>query len=447
MSGNRPTTPRAGTGRPYGLALFPAIIVLSAVLLGWGDAAHRTITDTAFGRLLSPPLSTWYADHKTEVLNASLGPDHRVAALRNEIDRLTVSLDQIKDRPAAEKQLDELRQQAAAERSKHFFDLDALTDAKPPFADFPHDEAAARKAVGEFLLRSDRAQAAKLLGLQADKLPKALPDADLDRLGQAAMNQLGTLPWAIRDQMALLTETFRKRELDRLPEVIGDLAHYLADLYQPLHTTKHYDGTSARHAGIHKALEIDIINRYREHYGTLPPDYLTPYDRENYPLKVMDLVFRRLAENVALVEPIMAAEAEARRASGVTAEDLAWLKALDREERDVLIKTADLLTLDDRRRRVVAYVDALQKNVTGGTLSDGPRRWMGQAASSLAALVYTAWLDADRPPLAPLAAKPETPRSPIADWLLYLPGVVLLGLFLAMILGRRPKPPDESNLD
>ena len=447
MSGTRPNLGRAESGRLRCLALIPAIAVLSAVLVGWGDAAHETVTDTAFSRLLPPPLSTWYAQHKTEVLKASLSADNRSAALRSEIDRMTVALEQAKDRPAIERHIESLRRRVTTERSKHYFDLDALTDAKPPFADFPHDEAAARKAVGEFLLRSDRSRAAELLGLEADALPAVLPPAEVDRLGQAAMNELGTLPWAIRDQMTLLTEAFRNRRLDHLPQVIGDLAHYVTDLHQPLHTTRHYDGPSAQQAGVHKALEIDLINRFRAHYGELPQGYLRRYDEQTYPLQAMDLVFRRIAENATVIEPLMAADDQARRASGVGSEDLAWLKSLDREERDALIQTADVSKLDDRRRRVVGYVEALQKNVTGEGLDDGPRRWMGQAASSLAALVYSAWLEADRPPLSPPAPKPETRKPPIADWLLYLPGVVLLGIVLATILGRRPKPPDESDLD
>jgi len=452
----RPHTTRAISDRRIArLVLFPVLALLASTAFGWGEAAHRAAITTAFSQLLPPPLSTWFAENEKLVAAAANGPDLRKDVLKADIARLTKAAEQAADRTPFEEKLEDLRRQYRTLRSQHIFDLDALTDAAPPYADFPRDQAAAGRAAAKYLLRADRETAARVLKVKIDELPEKPSDEDLDRLGRAALEEFGTLPWVIRDQVKLLTETFRQRQVSKLPEVIGDLAHYVADLHQPLHTTKNYGGKGMPHDGVHLALEVDLMNRFSTYYGpTTDLDqrraHLVRYDQQKYPLDVLDLVFRRVAANAPLVQAIMDADTAARQKSGVTEDDLRWLndeKELPRDKRDALITTADVSTLDARGRRVVQYVEELQALVTAESFGGGPRRWMDESSSMLAALVYSAWVDAGRPPLEPPPAKAEAPRPPIADWLLFLPGVILLGILLAVILSRRPHPPSADDLD
>jgi hypothetical protein len=453
----RPHTPRAGLDRRIALlVLFPALALLCcSAAFGWGEAAHRAVITTAFSQLLPPPLSTWFARNEKLVAAASNGPDIRKDVLTADIDRLNKAAGQAADRKPFDDKVKELEQQLAAQRSQHYFDLDALTDAAPPYADFPRDQAAAGRAAAKYLLRADRPTAAKVLKVKIDELPEKPSDEDLDRLGRAALEEFGTLPWVLRDQVKLLTETFRERKVNKLPEVIGDLAHYVTDLHQPLHTTKNFGGQGMPHDGIHRAIEIDLMNRFSTYYNpTTDLDqrraHLVRYDQQKYPLDVLDLVFRRVAANAPLVKAIMDADTAARNESHVTESDLKWLnneKELPRDKRDALITTTDVSKLDEQGQRIVKYVEALQKQVTAESFGGGPRRWMDESSSMLAALVYSAWADAGRPPLEPPPTEAEAPRPPIADWLLFLPGVILLGLLLAVILSRRPKPPSADDLD
>lgn len=429
---------RAGSRRRASLLVaFPAALVAAIFVAGWGREAHQIVTDHAF-ELLPPPLATWYHDHREHVRRASNGPDRRVDELKEELRKAEKKLQETPTSPEAGNRVADVRRRLQAERAKHFFDIDALTDEGPPFASFPHQEKAARKYVAGFLMRTDRPRAARLLDVPEADLPQTVSDQQADLLGRAAMDAEGTLPWTIRDTMARLTETFRKRDVDRLNEALGDLAHYVADLCQPFHTTDNYDGKLTGNIGIHGMLEIDLIERYRDEYEQPPADSLRSYQSWHYPLDVPALVFEQFGRNASLASVMVKAAAEARRRSGINDDDVAYLKGLDPEQRTALMQTTDASTLSARDRRMVVHVDALH-NVLRDKFGAPVRRRLGEAASLLAAMVYTAWLDADRPPLAPAPA--DTTESPGLDWTTFLPTAVVLAVLLAVILRRRRQTP------
>lgn len=438
-----PVAMQRRAARSPGARLLPAFLIAlaSAALLGaWGGEAHDIITAKSL-RLLPAPLKTWLAEREDSLLSLAREPDRRVDGIKEQVRELERLLEQAADTAAKadlRRRRDELAARLATEQAKHFFDIDALTDEGPPFADFPRQETAARRYVAAYLMRADRPRAARLLGVEPAALPEALSDDEALRLGAAAMTDKGTLPWAISDTVTELTETFRRRDLDHLPAVIGRLAHYVGDLHQPLHTTMNYDGKLTGNTGVHSLFEIDMLDRYADYYRQMPREYLRPYDAVG---DVAALVFARVSENASLTRQLLATDTEARKRSNLSPEDVAWLKAQDRDERTTLMTTRDVSDLDERRRRVVGHVDTLHFLLREAH-GDLARRRLGAAASDLASLVYTAWLEAGRPPL---ESPPEEAKSELRpfDQTAFIM-LVIVATTIAVLLLRRKQPPPRS---
>jgi hypothetical protein len=391
--------------------------------------------------LLPSPLSTWYSQNAEQVIAASLAPDRRCDAMWGELDSLKAQLERSPDGAAAiRKQIDSLRRQARVEAARHYVNLDAMTELEPPFADFPRDRAAAERHVAEYLARANRAKAAELLGVDLNELPQTLSENQLTRLGTEALARMGNLPWAIDKAAADLTDAFRRGDMKALPTHVGELAHLVADLHMPLHLTANYDGQATKQRGVHRALEIDMINRHADHYGQLPPMAARRYDAWSYPLDVREEVFAIVGRNPERIRTVLAADAEARRRSRVQAGDFEWLKSLDREQGDAIMTSKDVSRLDARARRLVAHVGALHRSLREKH-DDAARQWMGESASMLAALVYNAWLQAGRPTLEPQAVASATEPEPEVNWIIVVPAAVMLGIMTSILLNRRKGPP------
>ncbi|MBN2584092.1 MAG: hypothetical protein JXL80_13585 [Planctomycetes bacterium] len=442
------TKDRAGPARPVALLRVLLVSLAAAALTAaWGRDAHEVVTREGLSQL-PPPLVTELDNDPmlAAILSQVMGPDKRVAQLRTEAQRLQGELDAATgeaDKKRLGPQAEAAWRRYRQERSKHFFDLDALTDEPPPYATFPHDHKTAALKAAEYLLQHKPQEAAELLGEDPKNPATRYDPKDRSRwaqLGEAALARHGTLPWVIRDQVLRLEETFRQGRHDRLAEVIGDLSHYVGDLYQPLHTTQNYDGQATGNRGVHAAFEIYLVIRQKslepQRYERLPPQYLSPYDAvEDVPAAV----FAQVGRNAKLAEQIFAADTEARKRSGATDEDFAYLKTLDREAADDLFRRKDTQGLDARQKRLLRHSEELSRILTE-EYDDLPRRAMGVAASMVSSLVYTAWLHAGRPdPSASGAAAEKDAERPLISWDLVIFGG-LAALMLTMLLRRRRPP-------
>ncbi len=426
-------------------------LVAAAAGAGWGRDAHDLITREAL-LLLPPPLSDELGQGAAleSILAKVMGPDRRVVQLKAEARRLQDQAD-----AANEPHKAELGSQAKAawakyhqERSKHFFDIDAMTDEPPPYASFPRDRRQAALKIAEYLWRHDPRQAAELLGEDPDQAVAKLDPADRSRwpqLGEAALARHGTLPWVIRDQVTRLAEAFRQKRRDRIEEAIADLSHYVGDLHQPLHTTRNYDGQMTGNRGIHAIFELYLPIRRKalspEELERLPAELLSPYDVVD---DVVGAVIEQTGRNAEWAAHLLAADTAARRHSGVTDEDIAYLKGLDSDAADELFRRKDAQDLDGRQRRLLRHVDELGR-ILCEQHNDLVRLAMGRAASMLSSLVYTAWLRAGRPDLATMAgngpaddAKDANPNPISFDFVVF---GAMAALLLAMLLRRRPPTP------
>jgi hypothetical protein len=81
------------------------------------------------------------------------------------------------------------------------------------------------------------------------------------RLGEAAFQADGQVPWTIQDRVAALAEVFRSGDRYRAAFQAAILCHYVADLHVPLHTTVNHDGQDTGQTGVHRRWESGLVER------------------------------------------------------------------------------------------------------------------------------------------------------------------------------------------
>jgi hypothetical protein len=83
--------------------------------------------------------------------------------------------------------------------------------------------------------------------------------------GASYVNSNGISPWVIANYRATLTSQMRTAASDAdylaLAQTAGEMAHYIEDINQPLHTTYNYDGQYTGNSGIHSRYETTMVNR------------------------------------------------------------------------------------------------------------------------------------------------------------------------------------------
>lgn len=215
------------------------------------------------------------------------------------------------------------------EKRRHYIDLDELS--RPPFRDLPFDEEKARVLYGD------------------------------ERIDAA-----GTLPWRIMMMLDQLREAFAKRDWEKVVVRSGWLSHYVADAYQPLHTTKNFDGQESCNTGVHAAFETDMIDIGKTLYRAstaLPVAFVPEMIRE--PGR---FIFMEIIASYDLVDDVLKA-------------DTAAVTAVKKQRRD--------------------YYNEMEQRL--GALA---RQQMSRATATTLNLWYTAWFQAGRPQL------PETVPPP-----------------------------------
>ncbi len=86
----------------------------------------------------------------------------------------------------------------------------------------------------------------------------------------AAQLKEGTSIWEIELYSRRLSDDWRRHKWAQADRDAIFLAHYAADLTQPLHTVVNYDGQFTRQAGIHARFESDLVNALADRW-TLKP--------------------------------------------------------------------------------------------------------------------------------------------------------------------------------
>jgi hypothetical protein len=117
----------------------------------------------------------------------------------------------------------------------------------------------------------------------------------------------GEVPWAIADRYALLVKAFKAKNRDDILMNAAWMGHYLADVHMPFHAVKDYDGKAAGQAGIHAFVESDVAGAYVSEGDVVakagPAEKLVPEK----------VAFEALAESAAMVPDMLKWDKAANR--------------------------------------------------------------------------------------------------------------------------------------
>lgn len=72
----------------------------------------------------------------------------------------------------------------------------------------------------------------------------------------------GILPWAIEESYKNLVNALRSGDAKTSQQMMADLAHYVADAHQPMHTILNYNGQLTGQKGIHARYESIMVEKY-----------------------------------------------------------------------------------------------------------------------------------------------------------------------------------------
>lgn len=173
--------------------------------------------------------------------------------------------------------------------------------------------------------------------------------------GKDVVKSQGVLPWALQNTYHALVEAFRSHNTEKTKVMMADLAHYVGDAHQPMHTTVNYNGQLSGQKGVHARYEINMVSKhYNELVANVIPGPIAPVK------DVSKFAFNCIYESNLLLPVVMMADTAA---SDVTNKDY------NEEYYRLLWFRTQYVTVGEMRN----------------------------AAERLASLYYTAWLEAGTP--------------------------------------------------
>ncbi|MDR0993550.1 MAG: hypothetical protein LBN38_03150 [Verrucomicrobiota bacterium] len=208
---------------------------------------------------------------------------------------------------------------------------------------------------------------------EPDRLPGefdmySIPRDQTDGLASVYLTkeELGIAPWVILELLQQMSEAMRTNDWMWAARCGATMGHYVGDLHMPLHCTRNYNGQETGQYGVHTRMEIDMTKAFfrKENMRVKRGKYLEdPFHS----------VLTWVDESVQQIPLILNSDIIAKRtAGGRTDNEAYYLKFWELMEEAIM-----------------------------GRISD--------AASNLASLWYTAWVDAGKPAIpAPFDELPDT---------------------------------------
>ena len=199
-------------------------------------------------------------------------------------------------------------------------------------------------------------------------LPRDMKEAIAVR-GQDFVTKNGTVPWRTEEVYGLLRNAFKELGTvgyarDNVKLFSSVIAHYIGDSHQPLHAAVNYDGQVTNQQGIHSRFETELFDRYRDRLRIAPaPAAPIP--------NLRDFMFTTLSDSFSQVDAILAADREAIQ--GRTLYDDGYFAVMFERTGPIMEKR------------------------------------MSAAATAVASVIMSAWIEAGRPAL-PVDAPPRAPR-------------------------------------
>lgn len=84
----------------------------------------------------------------------------------------------------------------------------------------------------------------------------------IEKYGDSIVTAMGVLPWATLTTYENLVGALKGKSRDKVLIFAADLAHYVADGHQPMHSIINYNGQLTGQKGIHKRYETEMVERY-----------------------------------------------------------------------------------------------------------------------------------------------------------------------------------------
>lgn len=171
------------------------------------------------------------------------------------------------------------------------------------------------------------------------------------------VNKMGILPWAVIDTYNKLVEGMKNGNKAIVVRMMADLAHYIGDAHQPMHTIMNYNGQLSNQTGIHERYESVTIEK-------------------NYP----EIRSKVIVKNIAPVADVSGLIFEIVENSNILSPSLFYADSIASQECNRVFE-----------EKYYAIFWKFTKNITISQLSN--------AAGALASLYESAWIAAGKPSL------------------------------------------------
>jgi hypothetical protein len=159
-----------------------------------------------------------------------------------------------------------------------------------------------------------------------EKLPDAREIA-IERLGADYVQESGDVIWWLPHATHQLAAAMRAGNREEILRWSVAVAHYAADICQPLHTTENYDGQFTGHKGVHSRFETQAVNRMA---GSLE---LKPQPAQSLP-DLFNAVFSQIARSYRHIDHVL--QADARATAADPRHDVTYTSLMARSCRDLV---------------------------------------------------------------------------------------------------------------
>jgi hypothetical protein len=200
------------------------------------------------------------------------------------------------------------------------------------------------------------------------------------------LQKSGSLPWQIEELYAKLVDAFKEKSKTKILYIAGDIAHYIGDATQPLHTTSNYDGQQTNQKGIHSFFESQLPEQFGDSYNFNTGDV-------HYIKNINTETWRIIAQSHSLVDTLLQAERTAKE--NFKAEEYK--------------KDAQGNVLKNRYGQWIRSKSFARKYHT--ELHGMIERQLRTAVNETASFWYSAWVDAGKPDLSDLDPSDITDRN------------------------------------
>ena len=140
-----------------------------------------------------------------------------------------------------------------------------------------------------------------------------------DKYGDKMVEKMGDAPWHIEKLCNRIIYLMKNNRFDEALFNMGELGHYIADLHQPLHVIKNYNGKETGNHGVHFRWEIRLIDDYIKRI-----DPIGEIEQVNDPVAY---AFDIVKESFSYHQEILSADTKARAV--LTSEQAKQLQSYD----------------------------------------------------------------------------------------------------------------------